>query len=250
MKPHFNLNRYVIAGILILLCSNAVAKDCVVLLHGLVRSASAMDKLAKRFLKEGYIVSNINYPSRKYSIEKLAELAIGESIQQCKKKSASSRDEIKASKINFVTHSLGGILVRVYLKKHILDNINRVVMLGPPNQGSEVVDTLKDLPGFELLNGPAGMQLGTKDTDIPRSLGPVNFEVGVIAGTQSMNLILSLFLPGKDDGKVTVEAAKVKGMKNFVTLPTMHPFMMKSNRVIEQAVYFIKYGKFFIAEKL
>lgn len=117
-------------------------------------------------------------------------------------------------------------------------------MLGPPNQGSEVVDNLKNAPGYELLNGPAGMQLGTKSTDIPKSLGPVDFELGVIAGTQSINLILSTFLPRPNDGKVSVEAAKVEGMKDFVSMPTTHPFMMKNDAVIEQIIYFLRHGKF------
>jgi hypothetical protein len=117
-------------------------------------------------------------------------------------------------------------------------------MLGPPNQGSEVVDNLKNTPGFELLNGPAGMQLGTRTTDIPKTLGPANFELGVIAGTQSINLILSSFLPNPDDGKVSVESTKVDGMHDFVALPTTHPFMMKNDAVINQTVYFLKHGKF------
>ena len=214
----------------------AQAKECVVLLHGLARTADSMKALEKRLALEGYIVVNVDYPSRKYPIETLAEIAVGQGIEECTKKSA--------TKINFVTHSLGGILVRVYLKSNRRDDIGRVVMLGPPNQGSEVVDNLKNAPGFELLNGPAGMQLGTKSSDIPKSLGPVNFDLGVIAGTQSINLILSTFIPGQNDGKVSVESAKVKGMHDFVTLPTTHPFMMKNAAVIDQTVYFLQHGQF------
>ena len=214
----------------------AQAKECVVLLHGLARTADSMKALEKRLALEGYIVVNVDYPSRKYPIETLAEIAVGQGIEECTKKSA--------TKINFVTHSLGGILVRVYLKSNRRDDIGRVVMLGPPNQGSEVVDNLKNAPGFELLNGPAGMQLGTKSSDIPKSLGPVDFDLGVIAGTQSINLILSTFIPGQNDGKVSVESAKVKGMHDFVTLPTTHPFMMKNAAVIDQTVYFLQHGQF------
>ena len=214
----------------------AQAKECVVLLHGLARTADSMKALEKRLALEGYTVVNVDYPSRKYPIETLAEIAVGQGIEECTKKSA--------TKINFVTHSLGGILVRVYLKSNRRDDIGRVVMLGPPNQGSEVVDNLKNAPGFELLNGPAGMQLGTKSSDIPKSLGPVDFDLGVIAGTQSINLILSTFIPSQNDGKVSVESAKVKGMHDFVTLPTTHPFMMKNAAVIDQTVYFLQHGQF------
>ncbi len=216
--------------------SNALATECVVLLHGLARSASSMKALEARLTNEGYRVSNIDYPSREHMVEALATLVVGQGIRQCRENSV--------SRINFVTHSLGGILVRVYLKSNQLDDIGRVVMLGPPNQGSEVVDSLKDTPGFELLNGPAGMELGTRATDIPKSLGPVNFNLGIIAGTHSINLILSTLLPGPNDGKVSVESTKVAGMADFITLPTTHPFMMRNKTVIDQTVYFLKHGEF------
>ncbi len=219
---------------------NAYGKECVVLLHGLVRTSASMEKLERRLEKENYYVINVSYPSREHTIEELANIAVGSGIKSCLEK--------ETSKINFVTHSLGGILVRQFLKLNKRKDIGRVVMLGPPNQGSEVVDNLKDTPGFELINGPAGMQLGTKVTDIPKALGPVEFELGVIAGTQSINIILSTFLPNPDDGKVSVESTKVEGMKDFVALPTTHPFMMKNEIVIEQVVHFLKNGKFFESE--
>jgi len=100
------------------------------------------------------------------------------------------------------------------------------------------------MPGFELINGPAGQQLGTNFSDIPMSLGAVNFELGIIAGTQSINLLLSTMLPNPDDGKVSVESTKVKGMKDFIALPTTHPFMMKNEEVIRQVVYFLNNGYF------
>jgi hypothetical protein len=117
-------------------------------------------------------------------------------------------------------------------------------MLGPPNNGSEVVDNLKDVPGYELINGPAGMELGTSKTDVTKTLGSVNFELGVIAGTQSINLILSTFLPNPNDGKVSVESAKVEGMCGFITLPVTHPFIMTNDKVISEVVSFLKDGVF------
>jgi len=225
------------ALIIALMLSNiAYAKECVVLLHGLARTADSMAALAKRLTAEGYAVSNVDYPSRKHTIEELATLAVEPGLTQCR--------GLSAARIHFVTHSLGGILVRVYLKDHPRPDIGRVVMLGPPNQGSEVVDNLKNTPGYELLNGPAGMQLGTESTDIPKSLGPVEFELGVIAGSQSINLILSTYLPNPDDGKVSAESTKVEGMADFIMLPTTHPFMMKNDAVIDQTLYFLRHGKF------
>ena len=222
--------------ILLLFSSSLFAKECVILLHGLARSAGSMQTLEESLRASDYHVANVDYPSREYPISELAEIAVNDGIAQCQKHNA--------GKLNFVTHSLGGILVRMYLKSNKRGDIGRVVMLGPPNQGSEVVDNLKKTPGFELINGPAGMQLGTSDKDIPRSLGPVNFELGVIAGTQSINLILSSFLPNPDDGKVSVESTKVEGMKDFIALPASHPFLMTNEEVIKQTLHFLKHGSF------
>jgi len=149
----------------------------VVLLHGLARSPDSMETLERALKKEGFLVINDGYPSRQYPIELLAELAIKPALEKCPKK----------LNVNFVTHSLGGILVRQYLSKHEVKNLNRVVMLGPPNRGSEVVDKLGNIPGFHFINGDAGMQLGTGEISIPNTLGKANFDVGIIAGTRSVN---------------------------------------------------------------
>ena len=208
--------------------------ECVVLLHGLLRSASSMEEMEQAFSEEGFEVVNVDYPSRDHPVEDLAPLVINKGVNAC----------ADGSTIHFVTHSLGGILVRYYLEHHELSRLGRVVMLAPPNKGSEAVDSLKDFPGYHLLNGPAGMQLGTDENSIPSGMGPVEFEVGIIAGTRTINLILSQFLPNPDDGKVSVESTKVEGMKDFIAVPHSHPFIMQMPVVINQALRFIQTGQF------
>lgn len=215
------------------------SKDCVVLLHGLARTEKAMNKLEDALLKEGYTVINYGYPSTKFNIETLADDHIPLAIAQC--------DE--SPKINFVTHSMGGIILRQYLEANEINKLNRVVMLGPPNKGSQVVDNLKNVPGFRLINGPAGVQLGTEETDIPASLGAAKGEVGVIAGTKTINLILSLYLPNPDDGKVSVENTKLDGMKEHITVNVSHPFLMKDDEVIGYVINFLERGEFGDANK-
>lgn len=117
-------------------------------------------------------------------------------------------------------------------------------MLGPPNKGSQVTDKLKNVPGYKLINGPAGMQLGTDLESVPVNLERAEFEVGVIAGTRSINLILSTMLPNPDDGKVSVENTKLEGMADHITVPVSHPYIMKDARVIDQAIFFLKNGRF------
>ena len=218
--------------------SQLAVADCVVLLHGLARTASAMQLLEGRLRDAGFTVANIDYPSTKKSVEELATLAINKGVAECPGEGA----------IHFVTHSMGGILVRYYMKYNRLDRLGRVVMLAPPNQGSEVVDYLGAMPGFGLLNGPAGFQLGTGDDSLPRSLGPVNFEVGIIAGSATFNPFLSQSLPNPDDGKVSVESTKVKGMKDFIVVPHSHTFIMRAEVVVEQTIHFLREGSFDHAE--
>ena len=227
------VKRLLYASLLCVLCGAASA-DCLIILHGLARTSASMEPVAAAFLELGYVVANVDYPSRERTIEDLAPLAVKRGLDEC------PSDDV----VHFVTHSLGGILVRYYLQNNDFTRLGRTVMLAPPNNGSEVVDTLRDFPGFAAINGPAGLQLGTDEEGIPANLGAVNYEVGVIAGTETFNPILSLYLPNPDDGKVSVESAKVEGMSDFITVPYSHPFIMNAPDVIEQAVSFIKSGQF------
>jgi len=228
-----NITKY-IAIVLSCLSAQVDARDCVILLHGLARSDSSLVKLETVLKDTGYFVVNHDYPSTVYEIEKLATDAINTSLAQC-----SSDGEI-----HFVTHSMGGILVRQYLSQYTIGNLGRVVMLGPPNKGSAVVDKLHNVPGFELINGPAGMQLGSGALSVPNTLGPANFDLGIIAGTRSINLILSTMLPNPDDGKVSVKSTKLEGMSDHISMPVTHPFMMKNKQVIAQVLHFLSHGTF------
>jgi pimeloyl-ACP methyl ester carboxylesterase len=208
--------------------------EAVILLHGLARNASSMNKLESALIEQGYKVVNVDYPSTKHDIESLAELSIGNAI-----------DEVGPhSKIHFVTHSMGGILVRQFLRRHKMPSLGRVVMMGPPNSGSEIVDLLQNLPGFKAVNGPAGLQLSAKKNALPNQLGPADFELGIIAGSRSVNLVLSTMLPMPNDGKVSVESSKLAGMTDHITLPVTHTFMMRNPAVIKQVIVFLQCGKF------
>ncbi|MHB8789144.1 MAG: esterase/lipase family protein [Desulfobulbaceae bacterium] len=210
--------------------------ECVVLLHGLARTSDSMADMAEALQDEGYSVSNIDYPSREKPIADLAVSAVKEGVDRCR--------EQGARRIHFVTHSLGGILVRAYLAEEAISELGRVVMLAPPNQGSRVVDEFSGVPGFELLNGPAGYQLGKDKNSVPLQLGPANFEVGIIAGDESFNPILSTAFDEPNDGKVAVEDTRLEGMKDFLVVHHSHPFIMKSEEVIRQVVFFLDNGKF------
>lgn len=219
--------------VLLSLFSFNAQASCVILLHGLVRSDYSMNKLEIALTQEEFKVINVDYPSRQFPIEELAKIVIKPALSMCE-------DE----EINFVTHSLGGILVRQYLGEYEIKNLFRVVMLGPPNHGSEVVDKLKNVPGFHFINGDAGLQLGTGENSILNKLGPATFDLGVIAGNSSLNFIFSPMIPGADDGTVSVESTKLEGMNDHIEMPVSHTFMMRNEQVIRQAIHYLKYGEF------
>lgn len=210
--------------------------EYVVLVHGLARTKYSMEKIQKFLERRGYNVLNFSYPSTKHTIVVLSENYLTRFIQ------TQGFDPTK--KVHFVTHSMGGILVRYYLKDHQPEQLGRVVMLAPPNQGSEVTDRLKKGFVYKWLFGPAGQQLGTDEKSIPAQLGPVDFELGIIAGDRSINLLNSLRIPGPDDGKVAVERTKVQGMKDFLLVHKTHTFMMRDNEVLMQIDHFLRTGRF------
>ena len=210
--------------------------EAIILLHGLSRTSCSMEKAAKLLGAYGYKVINVDYPSQTKGISALAQKYIAQALKQC--------DTEGIKKIHFLTHSMGGILLRDYLASQSIDKLGRVVMLAPPNQGSEVVDKLGGWKLFYYLNGPAGLQLGTDNSSVPNRLGQVNFQLGVIAGNKTVNLLLSLLIPGANDGKVSVSRTQVGGMKDFIVMPYSHSFIMQRETVIEQALHFIQQGYF------
>lgn len=207
--------------------------DAVVLIHALGRSPRHLSKMQNRLMEEGFKVINLGYSSLRQDVKACAQ-EIASQLEVCCS---------QANRLNFVTHSLGGIVLRQYVADFKPSNIDRVVMIAPPNGGSEVVDRWFYKP-LLWVAGPAARELGTLESSPPKSLGGINFELGVIAGNRSRNPFFSLAIPGEDDGAVSVVNTQHKDMADFILLPRSHSRLTKPKYTADQIIHFLNHGRF------
>lgn len=210
-----------------------------ILLHGILSSGIAL-KPIKKYLEQHHCPAiDISYPSRQFSTDQLAKYVYNTI------KLRLAPDE----PFNVVAHSLGGILVRVMVHEHpeLIANhrLERVVMLGTPNQGSDLAEVLcRKRLGRHLL-GPAGKELCPNADLLTKKLGKVSFPLGVIAGNRSHNPFSERIFEGvPNDGAVAVAATKVAGMADWIELPTTHSGLHTDRRSLHQTFYFLSHGHF------
>ena len=117
-----------------------------------------------------------------------------------------------------------------------MEDLGKVVMIAPPNQGTELAELFADLSWVDTNTGPAKPQISAQQDSWVNQLGPVNFSVGIIAGNYNSNWLTAWLLPGEDDGVVSVESTKVKNMQDFMIVPGKHFRLRGNQRVLQQTV--------------
>lgn len=196
--------------------------------------AVSMAPLAGALRRAGYRVRNVDYPTRPHSVEALVERYLRPAFADC----------ADGAPVHFVTHSMGGILVRLLLQTERLPPGSRVVMLAPPNHGSEVVDIIRGWVVYRWLMGRVGQQLGTGPDAIVRRLQPVREAIGVIAANRSMQPWFSRLIPGDDDGAVSIASTRLPEMRDFVVVDATHTSVLFSRKVWRLVLAFLADGRF------
>ncbi|MBW8790924.1 MAG: alpha/beta fold hydrolase [Rhizobium leguminosarum] len=212
--------------------------DTVLLFHGIARTKKSMAKLAGFLSAHGYRVVNVGYPSTKFSISDLVDI-IRPEIDGAAKEAGDGR-------VHFVGYSMGGLIVRAFLRNYRPANLGRVVMVGTPNSGSQIADFLKNWPLFRKVYGPAGQQLITDQTAMTELFGTVDYELGIIAGNRTIDPVCSLIIGLRvpNDGKVSVESTRLDGASAHIVIPANHTFLPVNKTMWNETLSFLQDGRF------
>lgn len=208
--------------------------EMIILLHGALKSAFSMKRLENMFADHGYQTLNWDYDSRNYAVEENA----------AKLDSIIKARNYEQYKLNFVTHSMGGIIVRYYLDKYTPSKLGRFVMIAPPNQGSLIANELQKFPPFRWLYKKNVDYLTTGSEAFAPNAGIPPMEFGIIAGGTGGKYGFNWYLPGDDDGTLSVEQTKLQGASDFILLPYIHATIMIQDRTLQQTLNFIQEGHF------
>jgi len=212
-----------------------LSPDLLVLVHGLKRTRASMWPAALAARRHGYAVLNWGYPSAAAGIA-----AHAESLRRTLDAIPSSGER----RIHFLTHSLGGIIVRAVIARGAPPNLGRVVMLGPPNAGNEIAQHLRHTRAFRRLMGPAGLELGTGVESVPRRLPDAAFDLGVIAGRRLRPALFDRWIGSPNDGLVSVSATRLVGMRDHIIVRGGHALLPCNPRALHHAFAFLAAGRF------
>ncbi len=212
----------------------AQADQMVVLIHGIMDRPLIMWKIQNRLVEEGYAVLNFDYASTKEGMDTVIA-----DLEQAVRPHVAVMDSI-----HFVTHSLGGLIIRAYLKYYSADNFGRLVMIAPPNKGSVLAERLEDFPVYLWLFGPAGQKLGNDADDYSRQYPPPQIPFAIIAGGLGNDQGFNPLIPGDDDGTVGVSETQLSAAADFILIAGLHTTLLWQTSVSDQIVSFLTRGQF------
>ena len=224
---------------------NPIAPDLAIVLHGLNVTHHTMLRLARALERDGYRVVNRTYPSRTMPLDQIATEWLPRLL--------AGHDAPSAPRLHFVTHSMGGIIVRLWLQRNpVPKNLGRIVMITPPNQGSEIPDHFRNTPFmrslFRRVASPNAARLGTDATSVPVQLShtglPPAVDLGIIAGNRPLNPLFLPWFKGESDGTVSVASTRLPGMRDHIIMPHSHTGILARSATAAQVLHFLRNGKF------
>ncbi|MFM7183665.1 MAG: esterase/lipase family protein [Planctomycetota bacterium] len=219
----------------------AVQGPVVILLHGLGEGRASMRPIAEHLRKTlDATVLLFGYASTAADLEAHGR-ALGEVV-------ASLPPE---APVSFVGHSLGNLVVRRWMAlagQDDLARVTRMVMLGPPNQGSALARRIGTVVLLAALSEGAARDLVVKWPQVEPQLAVPPCEFGIVAGGRGDGLGFSPMLAGDDDAIVRVEETRLAGAEDFLLVPVNHAAMLDDRRVKRATESFLRCGRFAPAE--
>jgi pimeloyl-ACP methyl ester carboxylesterase len=203
----------------------------VIAIHGILHSSRIFSAMTPALEQAGFTVVGFDYPSSRIEIGPAAA-----GLKQL-------IDSLEGfEEINFVVHSMGGLVTRAYLQDDRDPRINRMVMLGVPNRGAEMADLMRKNYAFRLIFGPAGQQLVTGPESVVSRLPIPDFEFATIAGARGHRAGFNPLIPGDDDIVVTVASTRLPGAADSMTIRSLHRYLPANTKVIDATIRFLESG--------
>jgi pimeloyl-ACP methyl ester carboxylesterase len=210
------------------------SKHLVLLVHGILRSTGTFSALEKALIEAGFDAVAISYPSTRATIEEHAE-GLARLLDR----------QEGTETVSFVTHSMGGLVVRHLLSRDEAWQrriaVHRIVLIAPPNQGSAVARLLKDIPAYRMIYGAAGQQLTPAEVS---KIPLIEHPFAIVAGGTGDGEGFNPLLPGDDDGTVGLAETRLEGTLDFLVVPEIHAVISNHQDTIRATINFLKHGKF------
>lgn len=219
--------------------SNKEAKPVVVLLHGLGLNKWSMVRLSRALRRDGYRVLALTYPSLRRDLAGIVAFVHDRLVAA----------GLEGRALNFVTHSMGGLVARAYITRY-RPAIGRIVMIAPPNAGNEIIDRIADGVWWARLTRrlirnaiPTLTTRRTPDMDAQLG-GAADYPLGIIAGTTSYYAAGHFMVPRPNDGVASVARARLDGMTALLEVPGSHSLMLFQKHVRDAVRQFLRDGTF------
>lgn len=191
----------------------------VILAHGLAAHRSVLWLIAWRLRRRGFRTVVFSYPSIRFGVKKHAQ-SLDEFLVRFEQ-------EHPGEPYSLVAHSMGGILVRALLERRRPEQLQRIVMLGSPNQGSHAARKLA--PFLGRICQPLHELADTPEALVKELSEPTGIPTAVIAGSR--------------DRVVTVEATKLSTSNEHLVVRSGHGELLFRRDVVDAVERFLKTGR-------